>query len=442
MFQSTRPARGATAARHLSHVRGVVSIHAPRTGRDNLRQRRSAGFHVSIHAPRTGRDDNDIELSNPMLQFQSTRPARGATNQQCTNEKDQQFQSTRPARGATMVTSRIRPAGPRVSIHAPRTGRDHRGLPNFLFHRVSIHAPRTGRDSVSRPDYRAFAVSIHAPRTGRDVRLLWPSARNRCFNPRAPHGARPCGTGNTNIVKDVSIHAPRTGRDRNRGRIAQRIKCFNPRAPHGARPVAMFANTVARLFQSTRPARGATSTSSSPAQASRSFNPRAPHGARPAQNRDVSRPSLFQSTRPARGATIFLGYMESGSDVSIHAPRTGRDRPCLMSPPTICVFQSTRPARGATSSSRRIFTGSVLFQSTRPARGATWQPESDLKSAGCFNPRAPHGARPPIDVGFNRSDNVSIHAPRTGRDRIRKLVPSLATSFNPRAPHGARPALL
>jgi len=36
--------------------------------------------------------------------------------------------------------------------------------------------------------------------------------------------------------------------------------------------------------------------------------------------------AMFQSTRPARGATVFVFVAAVGDDVSIHAPRAGRDR--------------------------------------------------------------------------------------------------------------------
>jgi len=57
MFQSTRPARGATSLVRPPSVLAVVSIHAPRAGRD-ARTRR---------------------VLRKALVFQSTRPARGAT---------------------------------------------------------------------------------------------------------------------------------------------------------------------------------------------------------------------------------------------------------------------------------------------------------------------------------------------------------------------------
>ncbi len=55
------------------------------------------------------------------------------------------FQSTRPARGATTIPFR---GGVfvRVSIHAPRAGRDVGPSSPAMAPRVSIHAPRAGRD--------------------------------------------------------------------------------------------------------------------------------------------------------------------------------------------------------------------------------------------------------------------------------------------------------
>ena len=56
-----------------------VSIHAPRTGRDQVDVVVERLIAVSIHAPRTGRDLQTFRTSNSASRFQSTRPARGAT---------------------------------------------------------------------------------------------------------------------------------------------------------------------------------------------------------------------------------------------------------------------------------------------------------------------------------------------------------------------------
>ena len=100
-FQSTRPVRGATGFLYRCAGLSVVSIHAPRAGRDPDRRVYSAPKIVSIHAPRAGRD--------PILN-----------------------------RSLCLII---------VSIHAPRAGRD-RGVSSTAFDcKVSIHAPRAGRDS-------------------------------------------------------------------------------------------------------------------------------------------------------------------------------------------------------------------------------------------------------------------------------------------------------
>ena len=57
----------------------------------------------------------------------------------------------------------------------------------------------------------------------------------------------------------------------------------------------------------------------------RCFNPRAPCGARPLQSLAATECLAFQSTRPVRGATFFYALFSTLPEVSIHAPRAGRD---------------------------------------------------------------------------------------------------------------------
>ncbi len=78
---------------------------------------------ISIHAPRTGSDMAKRGESRGRHAFQSTLPARGATD---------------AAREADEIA--------RISIHAPRTGSDWGENPSALFAYISIHAPRTGSD--------------------------------------------------------------------------------------------------------------------------------------------------------------------------------------------------------------------------------------------------------------------------------------------------------
>ena len=102
-FQSTRPLRGATRAEHHVYRAKIISIHAPLAGRDHFAifsfmsalqisihaplagrdtvhvQLVPTGIEISIHAPLAGRDGKSILHFLPPLQFQSTRPLRGAT---------------------------------------------------------------------------------------------------------------------------------------------------------------------------------------------------------------------------------------------------------------------------------------------------------------------------------------------------------------------------
>ena len=79
VFQSTRPARGATKDMIQFCNFIEVSIHAPRAGRDNTDDHRLTAIAVSIHAPRAGRDVEIRAAKRYADEFQSTRPARGAT---------------------------------------------------------------------------------------------------------------------------------------------------------------------------------------------------------------------------------------------------------------------------------------------------------------------------------------------------------------------------
>ena len=125
-------------------------------------------FKISIHAPRAGRDRNRREYRDSATDFNPRAPCGARRASFCYPPVDKLFQSTRPVRGATRLIS-------------ARTGGE----------RISIHAPRAGRDLFRLRQFRRF----------------------RYFNPRAPCGARPRCTLACSALKAISIHAPRAGRD-------------------------------------------------------------------------------------------------------------------------------------------------------------------------------------------------------------------------------------
>ena len=175
-----------------------------------------------------------------------------------------EFQPTRPLRGATRVDAGSR-AACRISTHAPFAGRDHAAIPGAkITENFNPRAPcgarllptaalvmviigfqptrplRGATIAARRHHVRDAVISTHAPLAGRD---------GRC-------SSDPPQTG-------ISTHAPLAGRDPVRFLAASTIPDFNPRAPCGA-----------RLYRRRR------------IKTHLNFNPRAPCGARPQHSRD------------------------------------------------------------------------------------------------------------------------------------------------------------
>ncbi len=258
-----------------------ISIHAPRTGSDACKfpatncygyfnprsphgERHNGSFYrffCTDFNPRSphGERQNGIANITGKIEFQSTLPARGATQIAALAVLTHLFQSTLPARGATVGLS--------IAVFSSRY--------------ISIHAPRTGSDGIRHPSAgEGRAISIHAPRTGSDQVSVADALDVMDFNPRSPHGERrqshgasrrsdqqfqstlPARGATTPLVPGItysciSIHAPRTGSDSHR--VLHAAHCL--------------------VFQSTLPARGATTRIVRVAGV-RHFNPRSPHGER------------------------------------------------------------------------------------------------------------------------------------------------------------------
>ena len=211
--------------------------------------------------------------------FQSTRPVRGATYTLHLYFRCSLFQSTRPVRGAT----------PHVEISLSDS-------------KISIHAPRAGRDG-DRPVSIAISVNFN-PRAPCGARLSFSHSHIwlKYFNPRAPCGARPLTRRDMLLRWNFNLRAPCGARLRVI-RMNQVTENFNPRAPCGARHLLHGVVPRHIPFQSTRPVRGATSSKTADGvfptisihapRAGRdtrwstmtsfrpNFNPRAPCGARP-----------------------------------------------------------------------------------------------------------------------------------------------------------------
>ena len=197
------------------HPSAGISIHAPRTGSDRgMPCRLATSRAISIHAPRTGSDVWVTAYARLELEISIHAPRTGSDIILfCYVRRLLRFQSTLPARGATQIR-----------CFCPCT------------HAISIHAPRTGSDllrAVDRKTYDNF--NPRSPHGERQRTITGVSWSIRHFNPRSPHGERPSLTfpvqtswtfqstlpargATERMLRQwrrivISIHAPRTGSD-------------------------------------------------------------------------------------------------------------------------------------------------------------------------------------------------------------------------------------
>ena len=265
------------------------------------------------------------------------------------------------------------------------------GTPDTILFQPTL--PARGATGADGRPIRHDGISTHAPRTGSDdfdtIFTVMMDISTHAPRTGSDHLLRPDGQSH-----QISTHAPRTGSDApiNPGR--RFATYFNPRSPHGERRGGDASwPQSSPSFQPTLPARGATSTVRTLTSTSTHFNPRSPHGER------------HKVTRSNPATEL----------ISTHAPRTGSDRRRQL-PPHIRVHISTHAPR----------TGSDCRRIPAPTRRRY------------FNPRSPHGERPPKTSGgfeerqfqptlpargatfrfvtFHQHKRISTHAPRTGSD--------------------------
>ncbi len=124
-FQSTHPARGATYAEFACIEFKPISIHAPREGCDVANDSTAAA--ISYFNPRTPRGVRHLSDGIAIfgLKFQSTHPARGATELNETFLINQCDFNPRTPRGVRRSSTCPPVQIPVISIHAPREGCDH-----------------------------------------------------------------------------------------------------------------------------------------------------------------------------------------------------------------------------------------------------------------------------------------------------------------------------
>ena len=172
--------------------------------------------------------------------------------------------------------------------------------------------------------YHNFYFNPRSPHGERPCNIR-PPACNFNFNPRSPHGERLAGIGSGETTfADFNPRSPHGERPCLQHPL-NRLQYFNPRSPHGERRLVLSANFSTDRFQSTLPARGATRYHSG-LHPQRAISIHAPRTGSDILPGCIFKHCFqFQSTLPARGATMLIVQRIASPDISIHAPRTGSD---------------------------------------------------------------------------------------------------------------------
>ncbi len=185
--------------------------------------------------------------------FQSTLPARGATGGDAGQHRHRHFNPRSPhgeRRGAAQSCVPQR----KISIHAPRTGSDHRGgqphganapfqstLPargativasyRALGFEFQSTLPARGATSGSTQRTSEFSFQSTLPARGATSGARRQDLCQHDFNPRSPHGERLCAKRQSRHAFWISIHAPRTGSDGRGGGRHPRLAGISIHAP-------------------------------------------------------------------------------------------------------------------------------------------------------------------------------------------------------------------
>ena len=168
VFQSTLPARGATTSGNVSKEYVDISIHAPRTGSDNLRQ--------CLYPPEAHFNPRSPHGERPQLYCEIF----DHTNFNPRSPHGERLRPNRYPRAPLYFNPR--------SPHGERPGAPRRNGGKKVFQST---LPARGATRTRRRNGETPPISIHAPRTGSDAGRPGGKKEQPYFNPRSPHGERP-----------------------------------------------------------------------------------------------------------------------------------------------------------------------------------------------------------------------------------------------------------
>ena len=212
---------------------------------------------ISIHAPRAGRDATSWLLTPGTRDFNPRAPCGARRCGLRIKPRGKGISIHAPRAGRDSYRRKGGAHNVYFNPRAPCGARRSHSEPSEIADHFNPRAPCGARPDPEQAAGSPERISIHAPRAGRDQGLCQWRASPFDFNPRAPCGARPIqGNGQTVVCLfqstrpvrgataslrpmwtwvTISIHAPRAGRDPSASVSRAGRWNFNPRAPCGAR---------------------------------------------------------------------------------------------------------------------------------------------------------------------------------------------------------------
>ena len=169
----------------------IISIHAPREGRDRVRFGHRCQSWISIHAPLAGRDSSTTVLPSTSMNFNPRAPRGARPVSLKASQPRSLFQSTRPSRGATSPAASAGSSGSHFNPRAPRGAR-HKTLVNGTIYSV-FQSTRPSRGATG----DVFAEMLEEEK----------------FQSTRPSRGATCMEFPSASVSKISIHAPLAGRD-------------------------------------------------------------------------------------------------------------------------------------------------------------------------------------------------------------------------------------
>ena len=231
--------------RRVTAARTAFQSTLPARGATNQDNNDSINVSISIHAPRTGSDKTPPTPQGGSPIFQSTLPARGATSASLPRFPCTENFNPRSPHGERRHTANFSRSSSVFQSTLPARGATASFCGFIVYFVFQSTLPARGATASFCGFIVYFVFQSTLP------------ARGATY--LSPHHK---------TLKDISIHAPRTGSD-----DIQRGRCHRT-----------------ATFQSTLPARGATISSADAAIGRQHFNPRSPHGER------HRRPDVIQCT--------------------------------------------------------------------------------------------------------------------------------------------------